>query len=243
MPSLFSPLLVCLTIGCLSAGQLRAQEFRNVQTYSDWVMAYQEHPEPAKLYPAFTFGVTNRAITRAGGRKPLVAFFGAVLRADSSLLPAFYERVTQAPATDIQYGFISALWMANTPASRRCLAQYLLSKRAQKTKGLAAQGRALLATPAFDIYRDPLRRAEQLDLLWADFFATGNPVDVARIASTLSSESEVATAARWSLTSNGGRFPTVRRLLQAAAKESESPVVRAQLEHICNEIENEVPTH
>lgn len=243
MQSLFSSLLICLSIVGLSAGRLRAQEFRNVQTYSEWVMAYQEHPDPAKLYPAFTFGVTNRAIARAGGRKPLAAFFGAVLRADSSLLPAFYERVMQAPAADIQYGFVSALWMANTPASRRYLEQYLLSQRAQKTKGLAAEARTLLATPAFDIYRDPLRQANQLDLLWADFFATGNPTDVMRIALTLSSEQEVSTAARWSLTSNGARSPTVRRLLQAAAKESESPVVRTKLEHICNEIENAVPTH
>jgi hypothetical protein len=133
--------------------------------------------------------------------------------------------------------------MANTPASRRYLEQYLLSQRAQKTKGLVAEGRTLLATPAFDIYRDPLQQAEQLDLLWADFFATGNPADVVRIASTLFSEREVATAARWSLTSNGTRSPTVRRLLQAAAKESESPAVRTQLERICKEIENAVPTH
>lgn len=241
MKSLLISLLIPLASGCLSPGRLRAQEFRNVQGYSEWVMTYQENPEPAKLYPAFAFGVTNRAIARAGGRKPLVAFFGAVLRADSSLLPAFYERVAQAPATDVHYGFASALWMANTPASRRCLEQYLRSARAQKIRGLAAEGRALLATPAFDIYRDSLRRPDQLDLLWADFFATGNPADVARIASVLSSDRELATAARWSLTSNGVRFPTVRRLIQAAAKENESPAVRAQLGRIGNDIENKVP--
>jgi hypothetical protein len=125
MKSLFISLLIPLASGCLSPGLLRAQEFRTVQGYSEWVMTYQENPEPAKLYPAFAFGVTNRAIARAGGRKPLVAFFGAVLRADSSLLPTFYERVAQAPAADVHYGFASALWMANTPASRRCLEQYL----------------------------------------------------------------------------------------------------------------------
>jgi hypothetical protein len=166
-----------------------------------------------------------------------------VLRADSSLLPAFSERVAQAPAADVHYGFISALWMANTPASRRCLAQYLRSERALKIKGLAAEGRTLLATPAFDIYHGPLQRPDQLDLLWADFFATGNPADVARIASALSSDMELATAARWSLTSNGVRSPTVRRLIQAAAKEDESPAVRTQLGRIGNDIEAEIPKH
>lgn len=133
--------------------------------------------------------------------------------------------------------------MANTPASRRCLEQYLRSERAQKITGLAAEGRTLLGTPAFDIYRDSLRRPDQLDMLWADFFATGNPADVARIALTLTSDTELATAARWSLTSNGVRSPTVRRLIQAIAKENESPAVRTQLGRIGNDIDNEVPKH
>lgn len=240
---LFVWLLIPLLLGCLSPVRLRAQEFRPPQAYSEWVMAYYEHPEPAKLYPAFAFGVTNRAIARAGGREPLVAFFGAVLRADSSLLPAFYECVAQAPAADVHYGFASALWMANTTASRRCLERYLRSARAQKIKGLAAEGRVLLATPAFDIYRDLLQQPGHLDVLWADFFATGNPDDATRIASALAIDMDLATAARWSLTSNGVRFPTVRRFLQAAAKENESPAVRAQLERIGNDIDKEVPKH
>jgi hypothetical protein len=243
MKLLLISLLIPLAIGCLSPSRLRAQEFRNAEVYSEWLMTYQENPEPAKLYPAFAFGATNRAIARAGGRKPMVAFFGAVLRADSSLLPAFYERVAQAHPANVHYGFISVLWMANTPASRRYLEQYLRSERAQKITGLAAEGRALLSTPAFDIYRDPIRLPDQLDMLWADFFATGNPTDVARIASALTSDIELASAARWSLTSNGVRSPTVRRLIQVAAKDSISPAVRAQLERIENDINNEAPKH
>lgn len=228
-------LLAALLIGCLSVGSLRAQGFKNAQAFGEWVMAYQENPEPAKLYPAFAFGVSNKELARAGGRHLLMAFFGSLFRADSSLIPAFYERVKQSTAENTQYGFVGALWMANTATSQRYLDAYLRSGRAEKVKDTET-----FNTPPFNIYRDSITQPEHLDLIWADFFATGNPADIRRIASALSVGGPLATAAKWSLTSNGVRYPNPRRLVQSEAKENPHPEVRHQLALIVTEMANEL---
>ena len=228
-------LLTAFLVGCLSVSSLKAQGFKNAQAFSEWLMAYQENPEPAKLYPAFAFGVSNKELARAGGRKLLMAFFGSVFRADSSLIPAFYERGTQSTAENRQYGFVGALWIANTATSRRYLDAYLHSGKAKKVKGSES-----LTTPPFNIYRDSITQPEHLDLIWADFFATGNPGNIQRIASVLSEGGPLAAAAKWSLTSNGIRYPKPRRLIQSEANEHPRPDIRNQLVLIVADMASEL---
>ena len=198
-------------------------------------MRYQEHPEPEALITAFKFGVANREIAAAGSRNLVVAFFGSLFRADSTLINLFYKEISRKNSSNLHYGFVGSLWMADTPYGQKTLEKYLQLESSKKYKNDGFQNEH-----PFNIYRDAITAASQLDLIWADFFATGNPADIKRIASTLDADGSVAEAAQWSLISNGIRYKKVRQELLMELANNESSTLRQKLSVVKIAIEGEL---
>lgn len=210
-----------------------AQEnkFKDVNKYSEWLMGYHQHPEPEKLLSAFEYGVTNEEITEAGTLPLVLAFFGAIFRTDDKVMTHFFDIVKISSSTELHYGFVGALWMTNTPLSRATLEKYLqLDSKKYESDGTENER-------PFDIYKDPIGDPSDLDMIWADFFATGNPSDIQRIISVLLEKTPSSNAAKWSLTSNGTRYKRVYEVLQSEWTLHKNEAVGKELSIILDEIE------
>jgi len=218
----------------VSIGFAQNYKFKNAEKYSEWIMAYQENPEPKKLFAAFEFGATNQKIADAGGRALVIAFFGSIFRADSTVITDFYGKVKDSNSQNFHYGFVGSLWMANTAYSKNILNTYMQLESSKKYKSDGKEKER-----PYNIYTDSIKYASNLDLIWADFFATGNPEDIKRIISTLPVNNKISDAAKWSLTSNGIQYKKVYQIIQSESKENTNAVIRKKLILILKDINTE----
>lgn len=216
-------------------GFAQKNKFKNVDKFSQWIMAYQQNPEPEKLFSAFEFGVTNKKIAEAGGRSLVIAFFGSIFRADSTVIIDFYDKVKNANSNNFHYGFLGSLWMANTTYSKIIMDKYLQLESSQKYKSDGIEKER-----PYDVYNDPISDPSHLDLIWADFFATGNPLDIKRIISVLQSNNSISNAAKWSLTSNGIHYKKVYQIIQSESTENTNDLIRKKLVLIMKDMNNEL---
>lgn len=229
--------ILCTSIFVLlvSIGFAQNYKFKNAEQYSEWIMAYQENPEPEKLFPAFEFGVTNKKIAELGGRSLVIAFFGSIFRADSTVITDFYNKVKDSNSDNFHYGFVGSLWMANTSYSKEILDRYMQLESSKKYKSDGKEKER-----PYDIYKDSILYASNLDLIWADFFATGNPEDIKRIISTLTVNNKISDAAKWSLTSNGIHYKKVYQIIQSESKVNSNVVIRKKLVLIMKDINGQL---
>ena len=82
---------------------------------------------------------------------------------------------------------------------------------------------------SYDIYNDTINDFSHLDLIWSDFFATGNPKDIKRIISVILADNELSNAAKWSLTSNGINYKKVYQIILSESKETKNDLIRKKL--------------
>ncbi|MDB5256791.1 MAG: hypothetical protein JWM14_1486 [Chitinophagaceae bacterium] len=219
-----------LIVSVVLPGKAQKRLFKNVEQYSEWMMGYYQNPEPEKLYSAFEFGTSNKEIGQTGGRHLLIAFFGSIFRYDSTQIQVFYDKIKKKRTIDTHFGFVGSLWSANTLYSKIILKEYLASDYAASYKKINRE------KPPFNIYKDTISDPSHLDLVWADFFATGNAEDIQRIISVLSQNDELSEAARWSLTSNAIHYKKVKEILNNENKHTTDEKTKKWLNKILSDV-------
>lgn len=212
-------------------GFAQKNKFKNVEEYSRWLMGYHENPQPDLLFTAFIYGVTNKEIGQSDGITLVISFFGSIFRTDGAIMMNFYDKVKTYKSGNIYQGFIASLWMANTTSSKALMERLLEDKGKKNRKGDQNE-----SEKPFDIYNDPISDPTELDMIWADFFATGNSEDIKRIIKVLPSNNMISNAAKWSLTSNGIHYKKVFSIIQLESIENDNELIRKMLKELLIEI-------
>jgi hypothetical protein len=220
---LFLALIVC------SFGQ--PKKFKNLDDYEAWMMSYYRNPEPYLLFNAFNYGVHNKKITKAGNNTMIIAFFSSALRKDTISQLTFYKKIGNTHDEELIYSFGLTLWQIHTDFSIALLDEFLNQDNPKKYH--AAFDR-LRAEKFINIWTDSISHPEHLDMLWTDFFVTGNEESIKKIISKLSDLNsknyfDVATAgsAKWSLISNSIRHQKVLDICIRERETSDSKIKEA----------------
>jgi hypothetical protein len=207
VPSIFMKrylVIIALLTNICSRGQVR--EFKDLNDFSNWMSNYYKNPEPKYLFDAFKYGSSSREIADFGSRSTVTTFFAACLRNDTTQQSFFLSQLNETINEDFIYGFGLTLWLIHTEHSGKLWQKFVQLDQIKKYQ----KEFAMIANSKYrDIWTDSINAAEQLDLLWADFFATGNERSIQRIISVLKNIKStdnntmmIASAAKWSLTSN-----------------------------------------
>lgn len=114
--------------------------------------------------------------------------------------------------------------MANTSYCNFIMDKYLQLEHNKKYKSERIKNKN-----SYDIYNDTINDFSHLDLIWSDFFATGNPKDIKRIISVILADNELSNAAKWSLTSNGINYKKVYQIILSESKETKNDLIRKKL--------------
>lgn len=206
-------LLVTILLSLSLCTFAQTKKFRGLDDYESWVMNYYKDPQPEFLFDGFNYGVHNKRIAKAGNRSMIIAFYSSCLRSDTTKQKEFYEIVRDTRDEDLIYAFGLTLWQVHSEFSLKLMDRFLGQ---QNTEKYNADFDRFKAVKFLDIWADSIHHPEHLDMLWADFFATGNEQSVKKIITKLSDLDspdyfDVATAgsAQWSLASNARHHPKV----------------------------------
>lgn len=218
-----------------------APRLRMMSATSQFIEHYYKTPEPAQALalletldvPAFV--TADNEVGESHGIAVLTAFFAHVLRANPELVPELAERITTAE--DPVNVVLAALSIATAAAPTSPDGLSTIAGSGRLPPAVIDQIRATEPFPFPHL--DP-RNHLDLDLLWASFYASGDPRYVERIAETLRYldtdyatrlprdvegtarlvqqvvllESVMAITARWTLLENARRHPRVLETLQ-----------------------------
>ena len=160
---------VLLSLSVFSFAQTK--KFRGLDDYESWLMNYYRNPQPHILFDGFNYGVHNKKIAKAGNRSMIIAFYSSCLRIDTTMQLQFYEKVRDTKDEDLIYAFGLTLWQVHSESSLRLLDRFLSQENTQK---YIDDFDRFKAVEFLDIWTDSIHHPEHLDMLWADFFATGN---------------------------------------------------------------------
>lgn len=226
--------LIVLLLGLTftSFGQKR---FKKLSEYESWLMHYYANPEPARLFDAFDYGVRNKKIAKDGNGMMVIGFFSSCLREDTVAQKSFYQKIADTKDENLIYDFGLTLWQAHTDFSIKLLNKFL---KQSNTKKYSSDFNKLKREKFINIWNDPITHPDQLDMLWTDFFATGNEKSVRKIISKLADlnsgspfDQATASSAQWSLTSNSIQHQRVLEIC-TLERESASGAIRQALEKI-----------
>jgi hypothetical protein len=208
--------------------------------YAAWIMNYYRNPEPHRLFDAFDYGVHNKKVAKADGNTMIVVFFSSALRLDTILQRAFYQKIGNTRDEDFIYTFGLTLWQIHTDFSNKLLDEFLKQSNVKKYD---AAFKELRAEKFVDIWTDPIIYPEHLDMLWTDFFATGNEESIRKIISKLSDLNSTdpfalaaAGSAQWSLTSNSFKHEKVLNVCIRESEIQDNSIIKAAIDEIVNSV-------
>jgi hypothetical protein len=204
--------ILCLWLMATSTfGQ--AKVFRSTKDFSNWEMDYYKNPQPQFLQDAFEFAVQNKEIKASGSRNLTFRFFASCMSKDTLKQAEFFALYKNSTNDDFVYGYAMTLLMIHSDYSLMKLGQFINLPQTTKYK---RDFEKLMSEKYVDIWSEPVAYPQHLDMLWADFFATGSEKDVEKIIGKLSdiestdyNAKMVAGSAKWSLTANAIRHDVV----------------------------------
>jgi hypothetical protein len=232
-------LLLTILIASTLCANAQSRSFKDGNDFGRWTMNYYRNPEPAALFDAFNYACQSREVAQAGSRTIMLSFFASILRTDTIGQENFFNRLRTTTDTNLVYGFAYLLSFINTEFSLKTLEKF---KNLEQLSKYEKEFDALLNQNPLNIYEDPITQAIHLDMLWADFFATGSTTSVERIITKLSDiksdnavDKIVAGSARWSLTSNSIHHERVFQTCEKQREETEDIKIRKSLDEILKE--------
>lgn len=209
----------------------QSRKFSNVEDYEAWLMNYYKNPQPHYLFDGFNYGIHNKKVEKSGGRSMVIGFFSSCLRKDTIMQQAFYEKIIGTKDRDLIFGFALILWYTHTDFSLTLLDTF---QRQDNIKKYTSEFDQLKAEKFIDIWVDPISHPELLDMLWTDFFATGNEESIKRIISKLADLSSgnqfdmvTAGSAKWSLASNAIHHQKVLDVCKREKETSDPEISKA----------------
>ncbi|HQC43199.1 MAG TPA: hypothetical protein PLV91_06985 [Verrucomicrobiota bacterium] len=206
----------------------KAKEFLSLEEYGEWMMNLFRTKDIERFKYALEYAGKQRHFTQPDFASMSFVFFGTTMRTYPETLDVFFKTVGSLPASE-QPIALMAVRYANVEKGNKLL-EDLLKKEEFEKAAKKYEEYAKYKMP--DLYKMGFS-AEMLDLLWSEFFVTGDAKPIKRITEALPGlEDEdnlgmviVASAARWSLTSNAVQFDRVLEILKGFQKENPSKAI------------------
>jgi hypothetical protein len=193
----FLPLLL-LTVA--AGGQ---RPFNSVDQLGQWITFYYQHPEPEKVPAALCFYMDTLYQSKPVTRAPMIGFFSTIFKNDPAIMKKAFDDLATSGSLNARIFMINAANFTNTDEGRGLVKRAGKEWKEPKIQWVIGQ-----LKPPPDLLTLPLTKKTYLDMLWAMFFATGDPAYVKKVISGLAlldgtgDEIAIGGAARWSLTSN-----------------------------------------
>ncbi|HTL71260.1 MAG TPA: hypothetical protein VL404_08230 [Candidatus Eisenbacteria bacterium] len=150
--------------------------FASSDDFGAWMTAYYRSPEPARVGPAAVYFCDTLGGVKMTSRMAVAAFFAGIFRKDPATMRETY-RLAASGSEDLKMFLSNAIWLADTPEARGLLESASREWTAAPLPEIL--GREIQAPPK-DILTAPLS-PPILDMLWANFSATGDPAPVLRV--------------------------------------------------------------
>jgi len=149
-----------------------------------------------------------------------------------------YEKLFAGTTPTGKYGILRTLRIAGDDQTKKQLDTWLAGEKNEQTLKALEETKRILTAPKREMNRDrAVRTGKDLDMLWADFFATGEYAPISRILDTFESNVPpgVKSAARWSLESNLKEHPKLVKLIKEHLKER-SEANKAEVEKLLENV-------
>lgn len=155
-----------------------------------------------------------------------------------------YEKLFANTTPTGKYGILRTLRVAGDDQTKKQLDTWLAGEKNPETLKALEETKRIITAPKREMNRDrAVRTGKDLDMLWADFFATGEYTPVSRILDAFESNVPpgVKSAARWSLESNLKQHPKLVKLVKEHLKDR-GEKSKAEAEKILEKMENDSGT-
>jgi len=186
---------------------------------SDWMSHYYQKPQPDKVPEAMKNFAMLPAEVKDNARMPYAAFMSIVFKQNPNKVQGWVNGVGMSEMDKLV--ICHALYLSNNDICKVQMAKLADTLSASKKKMvLAAENKK-----APDLKIVAISAPGMVDMLWATFMASGDPVYVKRIIALLpdlkSKDTDkflTATVARWSLKSNIDQHVKVKQIYQDELK-------------------------
>lgn len=207
---------------------VRPRMFADDRAFEEWMRTYHADPRPDMLDEAFVYFVRSAIATDEAKRVEAAAFFGAALSRTPGMISAVRDAMVREASYDALFAFVNALWLCDTDASREMLRTMAENEPDKRVREFIAR-RAQLVSPLAE--ERAIESLSQINLLWAQFGATGDPRIAERVAGVILTHYQTSPqatifqdAARESLRSRGGSAAVREGLRRAIEKADNSPL-------------------
>ena len=206
----------------------KAKDFLSIEEYGVWMMNIFRTKDVERFKYALEYAGKQKHFTQPDFVSVGFVFFGTIMRTYPETLDVFFETVGSLPASE-QPMALMAVRYANVEKGNKLLEDLLKKEEFQKAAKKYEEYAKYKMPDLYKIGFSP----DVLDLLWTEFFVTGEAKPVKRITEALSGLDDkdnmgvfiVASAARWSLTSNAVQFDKVLEILKGIQKENSTKAI------------------
>lgn len=206
----------------------KAKEFFSLEEYSVWTMNLFRTKDVERFKYALEYAGKQKHFTQPDFASMSFVFFGTIMRTYPETLDVFFKTVGSLPASE-QPMALMAVRYANVEKGNKLLEDLLKKEEFEKTAKKYEEYAKYKMPDICKIGLSP----EVLDLLWTEFFVTGEAKPIKRITEALPGLEDkdnmgvfiVASAARWSLTSNAVQFDKVLEILKGIQKENSTKAI------------------
>lgn len=215
-------------------------EFRSDEEFLRWVTNYYRDPQPREVPRAFVYFIDSGLMRDEAKRMPIAAFFGGALRERPEIADALREQIKARREYDPLFALSNALWLTNADWARQTLREMAAAEQNEQVSIFLTR-RAQAASPIGE--GRELRSLMQLETLWGEFGATGNPRLPERVAEVLLIEFDpspdaliLQQAAEQSLRLRAREHEPVRAGMRAAIEKAVPSPRRDALEKLLAEL-------
>ncbi|OGX34252.1 MAG: hypothetical protein A3I43_04265 [Omnitrophica WOR_2 bacterium RIFCSPLOWO2_02_FULL_50_19] len=219
--------------------------FSSIDDFGKWMTYYYVEPEPQKISSAIKFYSDSSLYDKEDTRLSTAAFFAVLFKKDNELMKRSFDDVSATGSENAKLVLLNALYLVNNEGSRALIKKADAEWRSEYLKKVIEK---VASSPAPDIFAEPVRDGEHLDMLWTTFLATGDEEPVRKIISALhlledghGMEIAVGGAARWSLISNALQHKIVYQACKEELARSEGKTKKIP-EEIISEVDKRILT-
>ena len=160
----------------------RAQEtFESEKALNAWMMNYYLKPDPDRVGAGLLY-FSDSPRFQTSGAMPMLGFFSALFRHDSRLASRVFDELNSGSSENAKLFMVNVLSLANSAEAKVLLER---AKTSWQSERLQQEISRQLARPQDDLYKVPVENIQVLDMLWGEFFATGDALPIKRIISVL----------------------------------------------------------
>lgn len=217
----------------LKARMKQPKEIASADDLGRWMTYYYLHPQPDLLVPAVLYADRNNLLT-GDYVAPFQAFLSRVFAQNPDKIGGWFNALAPMKENNRTL-LLTSIWWSNTAQGKQILQQLCKSL---PEKPQAEFKKQIDSDPPL-INEMPMDNTALLDMLWAAYCASGDDKYVKRLLTSLPwadgdqknlNKLMLASAAKWSLTSNCEQHPKVMEICEQVA--SSDPALKKYIDPV-----------